>query len=247
MLNPAFRNPAVLAKMLATLDHITHGRVICSLGSGWLEPEYEAYDLPFYDHGERAEYAREVAQLLKELWTHPAPERVTFNGRFVQTKELPFNPAPVQKPHPPIWFGGDSDASIETVKAVADGWVTITSATQERLAELRSAPDWPTRPITIVRTTMIAVGETEDEAHAEAEALWEYLNFRSKRRDASTFEEFLEREVVGTPDQCVAKIRQLEDWGVDELFTLFRNPEHQERVAQLLLPAARAAAEPAPV
>src|SRR5919201_571848 len=73
MLNPSFRNPAVLAKMLATLDQVTSGRVICSLGAGWLKPEYEAYDVPFLDdHAERIAHEREVVQLLKELWTHPA-------------------------------------------------------------------------------------------------------------------------------------------------------------------------------
>src|SRR5690349_908197 len=74
MLNPSFRNPAVLAKMLATLDVITQGRVVCSLGAGWLKPEYEQYDVPFIeDHDERIAQEREVVQLFKELWTRPAP------------------------------------------------------------------------------------------------------------------------------------------------------------------------------
>src|SRR5438067_961963 len=73
MLNPSFRNPAVLAKMLATLDVITHGRVICTLGAGWFKDEYVAYDLPFLDdHDQRLEHEREVIQLLRELWSHPA-------------------------------------------------------------------------------------------------------------------------------------------------------------------------------
>jgi alkanesulfonate monooxygenase SsuD/methylene tetrahydromethanopterin reductase-like flavin-dependent oxidoreductase (luciferase family) len=63
MLNPSFRNPALLAKMLATLDHVTQGRVICSLGAGWLKPEYEAYDVPFVeDHDERIAHEREVVR-----------------------------------------------------------------------------------------------------------------------------------------------------------------------------------------
>ena len=106
MLNPSFRNPAVLAKMLATLDQITEGRVICSLGAGWLKPEYEAYDVPFIeDHGERIAHEREVVQLLKELWTHPAPERVTFEGEYVRVRDLAFNPVPYQRPHPPSGSG----------------------------------------------------------------------------------------------------------------------------------------------
>ena len=65
-LNPSFRNPALLAKMLATLDQITHGRVICTLGAGWFEGEYRAYDIPFIeDHDARIDQEREVAQLLQ--------------------------------------------------------------------------------------------------------------------------------------------------------------------------------------
>ena len=94
MLNPSFRNPAVLAKMLATLDQITHGRVICTLGAGWFQDEYTAYDVPFLeDHDERIAQEREVAQLLVQLWTHPAPQRTTFEGRYVRVRDLAFNPS----------------------------------------------------------------------------------------------------------------------------------------------------------
>ena len=74
MLNPSFHFPAVLAKRLSTLDHITHGRVICTLGAVWFKAEYRAYNVPLVDdHDERIEHEREVIRLLKELWTHPAP------------------------------------------------------------------------------------------------------------------------------------------------------------------------------
>src|SRR6185437_9553431 len=101
-LNPSFRNPAVLAKMLATLDLITHGRVICTLGAGWFEGEYSAYDVPFIaDHDARIAQEREVIQLFKQLWMHPAPESTTFEGQHVRVRDLAFNPAPFQQPRPP--------------------------------------------------------------------------------------------------------------------------------------------------
>src|SRR5262245_25426888 len=109
MLNPSFRNPALLAKMLATLDQITHGRVICTLDGGWFEGEYPAYNVPFTaDHDARIAHEREVALLLKELWTQPAPHRTTFSGEYLSVSDLPFNPQPYQQPHPPIWIGGNS-------------------------------------------------------------------------------------------------------------------------------------------
>src|SRR5262249_25091310 len=121
MLNPSFRNPAVLAKMLATLDHITEGRVICSLGAGWLRPEYVAYDVPFIeDHDERIAHEREVVELLKLLWTQPAPEPVTYEGEYVRVRDLQFNPAPHQRPHPPIWIGGDSETTVQLALDLGD-------------------------------------------------------------------------------------------------------------------------------
>src|SRR5665213_1219673 len=97
MLNVNFRYPAMLAKVLATLDQITKGRVICSLGSGSSPAEHVAYNIPVQElHDDRVEYTREVVQLLKELWTHPAPASTTFMGQQVQVKELAFAPEPYQ-------------------------------------------------------------------------------------------------------------------------------------------------------
>jgi len=111
ILNSSFRNPALLAKMLATLDQISHGRVICTLGAGWFKREYEASDFTFRDDPqERSAYLREVVSLIKELWTNPAPNTVSFEGRFVTARELPFSSAPVQRPHPPIALAADKIA-----------------------------------------------------------------------------------------------------------------------------------------
>src|SRR5688572_12575864 len=92
---------------------------------------------------ERIAQERGVIQLLKELWTHPAPQKVTFQGKYVQCHDLQFNPAPIQQPHPPIWVGGDSPATVDVVKA--DGWVMLTSGNAETLGNVLAASDWPTR------------------------------------------------------------------------------------------------------
>ena len=236
MLNVSFRPPAVLAKMLSTLDQITHGRVIATLGSGWFKEEYIAYDLPLIDdHDERAEYAREVVALLKELWTHPTPERVTFEGRYLHVRNLPFNPAPFQKPHPPIWFGGDSDATLETVKQLCDGWVPLRTANREALSQVMAAPDWPKRPMTIAKSVRIFVAETYDAAIEEARRDYESPPLR-RTPPPESFEAFVAREVVGTPEQCLARIAEIESWGVNYLRVNFRSEAAQERVARLLLP-----------
>ena len=175
MLNPSFRNPAVLAKMLATLDQITHGRVICTLGAGWFQDEYTAYDVPFLeDHDERIAQEREVAQLLVQLWTHPAPQRTTFEGRYVRVRDLAFNPAPAQQPHPPIWIGGNSPTTQALVKELASGWVLLSAGElKDTIAQARAAADWPAREIEIVAGLTIeaeASAQSVDERLAELES-----------------------------------------------------------------------------
>jgi alkanesulfonate monooxygenase SsuD/methylene tetrahydromethanopterin reductase-like flavin-dependent oxidoreductase (luciferase family) len=101
VLNLGFYNPAVLAKALATIDQITHGRVICSAGSGWFKEESEAYNVPMIeDHDERSAAAYESVTLIKRLWANPAPQTTTFTGKYFRTTNLPFQPAPYQQPRP---------------------------------------------------------------------------------------------------------------------------------------------------
>jgi alkanesulfonate monooxygenase SsuD/methylene tetrahydromethanopterin reductase-like flavin-dependent oxidoreductase (luciferase family) len=237
MLNPSFRNPAVLAKMLSTLDQITGGRVICSIGAGWLKSEYEAYCIPFIDdHDERIAHEREVVQLLHELWTHPAPERVTFTGKYVRTQELQFNPAPAQKPRPPIWIGGDSEPTVALAKELGDGWVPLLRGEPDIVRALREGPDWPERPVTVVRLTRLIVAETREAVLPEAEQAYEIVRNTATLTAPETFEEFLAREVIGSANECVEKIAELEQAGIDYHLVTFESADQQERAARLLLP-----------
>jgi alkanesulfonate monooxygenase SsuD/methylene tetrahydromethanopterin reductase-like flavin-dependent oxidoreductase (luciferase family) len=237
MLNPSFRNPALLAKMLATLDHVTGGRVICSLGAGWLKPEYEAYDIPFVeDHDERIAHEREVVQVLQQLWTHPAPETVTFEGEYVRVRELGFNPAPVQKPHPPIWIGGDSEPTVALACELGDGWVPLMRGQPDIVRELRAEPSWPERPFSVVRLTRLLVGETFDDVRPEAEQAYEIVSNTETLQPPPSFEEFLASEVIGSVDDCLQRIEEMEQAGIDHHLVTFESEEQQERAARLLLP-----------
>jgi alkanesulfonate monooxygenase SsuD/methylene tetrahydromethanopterin reductase-like flavin-dependent oxidoreductase (luciferase family) len=231
MLNVNFRYPAVLAKVLATLDQITEGRVICSIGSGSNPAEHVAYNIPVeHDHDARVQHAREVVQLLKELWTHPAPATTTFTGQQVQVTDLAFGPEPYQKPHPPIWLGGESDSTLQMVKDLADGWVTLTrDAAHPNLAPVTdvvaaalAAPDWPSRPMTVVLGTRIFVASRHEDAVAEA---------KSALGDASG--KF--GEIVGTADECLERIAELERIGFNYLRTTCADIRQQEAIADLLL------------
>jgi alkanesulfonate monooxygenase SsuD/methylene tetrahydromethanopterin reductase-like flavin-dependent oxidoreductase (luciferase family) len=234
MLNVSFRYPAMLAKVLATLDQITKGRVICTLGSGSAPAEYKAYGIPLIeDHDGRVAYAREVVMLLKKLWTSTEP--VTFEGEHVKTQELAFTPSTYQKPHPPIWLGGESDATIANVKELADGWVMLTRGSVDRLSQVLAQPDWPARPMTIVRQIRMFVADTHDEAVEEAQASFE-KNPVGVGGAAASLDDFIEREIVGTPDECMARIAELEAGGANYLRLTFDTLDQQERVARLILP-----------
>ncbi|MEM2455006.1 MAG: LLM class flavin-dependent oxidoreductase [Candidatus Bathyarchaeia archaeon] len=119
VLIPAFRGPAILAKMAATLDIISKGRLIMSLGAGWFKREYEAFGIPWEEHDERINRLEEAILIIKALWTR---ETATFYGKYYCIKDAVMEPKPLQRPHPPIWVGGNSHKTMELSARLADGW-----------------------------------------------------------------------------------------------------------------------------
>jgi F420-dependent oxidoreductase-like protein len=116
----SFRNPAMLAKVLATIDHLTNGRLEIGLGAGWLEEEYRGYGYEFPPTGTRLRQLDEGVQILKLLMTE---ERASFEGRHYKLSEAYSNPKPVQKPHPPITIGGSGEKlMLRIVAKHADRW-----------------------------------------------------------------------------------------------------------------------------
>jgi probable F420-dependent oxidoreductase len=114
------RPPVLTAKMLATIDVLSNGRVTVGAGAGWLKEEFEAIGAP--PHGARGKVADEYIRIFRELWTADDPR---YEGDFASVADVWFEPKPVQKPHPPIWIGGESDAAMKRVVRVGDGWYPI--------------------------------------------------------------------------------------------------------------------------
>ncbi|HEX9408378.1 MAG TPA: TIGR03619 family F420-dependent LLM class oxidoreductase [Methylomirabilota bacterium] len=111
------RNPVVTAKMIATIDVLSHGRVTVGVGVGWLREEFQALGAPDFDR--RGSVSDEYIRIMKTLWTEcPA----SFAGEFYRFEAIQCLPAPVQKPHPPIWVGGHSKAALRRVARLGDGW-----------------------------------------------------------------------------------------------------------------------------
>jgi F420-dependent oxidoreductase-like protein len=109
-----YRHPSILAKIGATLDVLSKGRLFMGIGAAWNQEESFAYGIPFPSTMERLLRLEEVIQILRKMWTQST---TTFNGRYYQIKDAYCNPHPLQKPHPPIMVGGGGERN--TLKIVA--------------------------------------------------------------------------------------------------------------------------------
>jgi len=132
------RNPVVTAKMLATIDVLSRGRVTVGVGVGWLREEFEALGAPDFDR--RGAVSDEYLRIFKALWTQ---EPVSYHGEFYRFDSIRCLPHPVQKPHPPIWIGGHSKAALRRVARLGDGWhpVGANPAAPLRPPEMRALLD----------------------------------------------------------------------------------------------------------
>jgi probable F420-dependent oxidoreductase len=111
-----YRNPVVTAKVLSTLDVLSGGRVTAGMAVGWTEDEFKALGVPFQERGALSD---EYLAAFKALWTQEKP---AFHGQYVHFENIAFEPKPVQKPHIPIWIGGNSKRAIRRAVALGDGW-----------------------------------------------------------------------------------------------------------------------------
>ena len=113
--------PAVLtAKMLATIDVLSGGRLTLGIGAGWMKEEFEAIQAP--DFAERGKVTDEYIKAFIELWSNPKPK---FAGKHVRFDNILLEPKPVQKPHPPIWVGGESGPALRRTAQLGDAWYPI--------------------------------------------------------------------------------------------------------------------------
>ena len=116
------RNPLIAAKSLATLDVLSGGRLVVGVGVGWMREEFQALGLPPFE--ERGAVTDEYIRAFKVLWTEDDPH---FEGKYISFDDISFLPKPVQKPHPPIWVGGESRPALRRTAELADGWYPLGS------------------------------------------------------------------------------------------------------------------------
>jgi alkanesulfonate monooxygenase SsuD/methylene tetrahydromethanopterin reductase-like flavin-dependent oxidoreductase (luciferase family) len=167
-----FRHPSLLAKMAATLDHVSGGRLELGLGAGWNEFEHGAYGIPLPPMRERMDRLEEAAQVLRLLFTAEKP--VSFEGAYYALREAPFAPRCVQQPHPPLMIGGGGERrTLRTVARYADvaNLLGPLSVVQRKLEVLRSHCEAVGRDYdSIEKTVHVPVFASEDPRLIEAVA-----------------------------------------------------------------------------
>jgi len=164
VLLPGLRHPALLAKIVATLDFISNGRLTIGVGFGSRENDFTAVEVPFEGRGSRAV---ECIQLMKRLWTE---EKVTHKGRFFNVQNLTLGPRPIQQPHPPIFTGGSAEIALKRAGTWANGFICGSSAipefstTWEKIAQYARAAGRNPNEIEKAGLTFVVINENTAKA-----------------------------------------------------------------------------------
>ncbi|MEM4461744.1 MAG: LLM class flavin-dependent oxidoreductase [Candidatus Bathyarchaeia archaeon] len=129
-----FYNPGRLAKMVATVDIISGGRVNFGIGAGWFRREAISYGVGWGSHEERISRMIEALEIIVKLWV--SDSSVTYQGRYYSVVKAPFWPKPLQKPYPPVWVGGSSDRIIEVAVRYGVGILPMSNTSIDRFRDL---------------------------------------------------------------------------------------------------------------
>jgi F420-dependent oxidoreductase-like protein len=221
LVSPAtFRHPSVLAKAVVTADHVSGGRVELGMGAGWNEPEHAMYGFSFQEQSVRLERFAEQVEIVHRQWTE---DTFDFEGRHYRLEACRALPKPVQDPHPPLIVGGSAGrATVAPAVRWADEYNTL-FASVETLAERRRKLDQACEragrdPATLRFSLMTTCIVGADQAELRERALRVAAVSGREADSDALLAEYRETGVVGTVDEAVEKLRELEDAGVERTF-----------------------------
>ena len=211
--------PAVLAaKMLATIDALSGGRLTVGIGAGWLEAEFDAVAVtPFAARGAVTD---EYIRAFRTLWTEEAPR---FDGNWVKFDEVLFEPKPVQKPYPPIWVGGESGPALRRAARLGDAWYPIGSNNKHLLDTL------PRYRAGVERLRRFTAEAGRDPAKVA-------LTYRVKRYGEAVPDKASDGErrlFSGSTADIVADFQALRDLGVSAIDIDFERPDPDASLAEM--------------
>ena len=219
-----YRNPLVQAKMFASLDVLSNGRMICGVGVGWLEKEFDTLGVPYAERGPMSD---EYLEIFMALWTQADPE---YHGRYFNIEGIQFYPKPVQQPHVPIWVGGHSRPALRRVARYGDCWHTT-----------RQTPDFVAQNLPYLREQAERAGR--DPADISI-SLKRSLHFT----DLEASEEKSVRTggvIIATTQEVIDDVYYCRELGIDQLTYDFRVEgidsciRVMEHLAREVLPVAR--------
>lgn len=236
-----YRNPALLAKMAATLDLISDGGLTLGIGAGWYEREYEAYGWEFRDGFERLMRLDESIQLIRTMWNEEEP---TFDGDHYQIDGAYCNPGPVQDPNPPIMVGGaGEEVTLKLVAKRADAW------------NLGGSFESYAHKAGVIEDHCETVGRDFEEidlsydGHVVCTRDEEKLDCMLERvgpDDVTSWDDVDDltelATIIGTPEECAEQIEGFVDLGVSEFqfwFSDYPDMEGIELFADEVIPAFR--------
>jgi probable F420-dependent oxidoreductase len=209
-----YRNPIVTAKMLASLDVLSGGRIIVGAGVGWMKEEFENLQAPAYK--ERGKVTDEYIKAFRELWSSDNP---TFNGKHCRFSNIVLLPKPVQKPGIPIWIGGHSKQALRRAGELGDGWHPI-----------GGVPTIPLEPED-VKKDFATLAEYARKAGRDPKtirvALKGSLFDREKKIDDRR------RRFMGSAEEIAGDIRDYRDAGVDTMIFDVRRPSINETLERM--------------
>jgi probable F420-dependent oxidoreductase len=211
--------PAVLAaKMLSTIDVLSGGRLVISIGAGWLQAEFNAaVAAPF---AERGRVTDEYIKAFKELWTQETPR---FDGNWVSFDQVMFEPKPAQRPYPPIWVGGESGPSLRRAARLGDAWYPIGSNNRHLLNTL------PRYRAGIERLRRLTAEAGRDPTSVA-------LTYRVKRYGEAVPDKASDGErrlFSGSISDIVADLKALREIGVTAVDIDFERPDAEASIAEM--------------
>jgi probable F420-dependent oxidoreductase len=210
-----YRNPVLTAKMAASLDVLSGGRLTLGVGTGWLKEEFEAMNSPAFEA--RGAVTGEWITIFKQLWSlSPA----SFDGRFYRYSEIRCEPFPVQRPHPPIWVGGHSRAALRRTARYGDGWHPVGAVAASPL------------PPQEMRTHLDTLRRLTEAEGRDFSALT--ISYKAALYDVGIpSPDGSRRPFSGQPDEIADNIRTFAAIGVHELIFDFRGQSIAESVGRL--------------
>jgi alkanesulfonate monooxygenase len=238
------RNPVVTAKVLASLDQISKGRLILGAAAGWYAREFDAVGVPFKQRGRIFE---QNLELILRLWTE---ESVTAQVDGLNLREAVLVPRPYQKPHPPVLVGGYVEAVLRRVARMADGWLTYFYTPEgfiKSWAKIQAfAEEYGRDPGVLTATNQLAIYVGPPKAEADP-PMRQWLS--TEWDVAAWSDSTIEHAIRGTVEECVAELRRHIESGVNRIiFIPYRYQQEQvERIAREVIPRLSPSSSMAPM